>query len=366
MKVHRLLSAPVLGFLLFTSCAEQQEKTPAEDYYSVDDFTAAKKYDSHIHIESSKALLAQQAQKDNFRVLTINGDWGSMPVTEQQRLALMAVRKYPDNVAFASSFEAKNWKNDAWQAETIRHLGSSFDSGAVGVKVWKNIGMELKDGQGKFVMIDHPKFDTIFRFIKSRDKTLISHQGEPRNCWLPLDQMTVGSDRNYFAQNPQYHMFLHPEYPSYEDQINARDHMLDKNPDLKTVSVHLASLEWNVDEIAKRLDKYPHLAVDIAARIEHLQNTAVTDWQKIYDFFIKYQDRILYGTDLVESENSDSSIVNDIHEKWVNDWKFFVTADTLTNSDKKTYKGLRLPKTVVDKIYAGNIEKWIPDIVKKP
>jgi predicted TIM-barrel fold metal-dependent hydrolase len=141
--------------------------------------------------------------------------------------------------------------------------------------------------------------------------------------------------------------------------------MVAKHPNLRIVSVHLASLEWNVDEIAKRLDKFPHLSVDMAARIEHLQNAASTNWQKIHDFFIKYQDRIVYGTDIVESSDSDTSMNSDIHDRWIRDWKFLVTDENLSNSSNKTYKGLKLPRDVVDKIYARNAEKWIPGIVKK-
>lgn len=344
-------------------CDNDSKKTP--EFYSVDDFQSTKKYDTHIHIESDKNILLEQAKKDNFRLLTINGDWGPVSVQEQQALALKALASHPEQVAFASSFDVKQWNQNDWTAQVMNHLKASFEKGAAGVKVWKNIGMELKDKDGKFVMIDHPRFDTILDFIEKNNITLLSHQGEPKNCWLPLDQMTVKGDRNYFAENPQYHMFLHPEYPSYDDQINARDRMIAKHPNLKIVSVHLASLEWNVDEIAKRLDRFPNLAVDIAARIEHLQNTASTDWQKVHDFFIKYQDRILYGTDFLEGATSDSSMSSEVHRKWMNDWKFFVTDQTLTNSDSITYKGLHLPKNVVDKIYATNAETWIPGIVKR-
>lgn len=335
------------------------------EYYAASDFHSTKKYDNHIHIESDNKILLEQAKKDNFRLLNINGDWGPVNVDEQERYALKAIKEYPDLVAYASSFDVKNWNDTEWTKQTLQRLEKSFSNGAVGVKVWKNIGMELKDAQGKFIMIDHPRFDTILDFIEKNNITLLSHQGEPRNCWLPLDQMTVQGDRNYFSEHPQYHMYLHPEYPSYEDQINARDRMLEKHPNLRIVSVHLASLEWDVNEIAKRLDRFPNLAVDIAARIEHLQNTATTDWQKIHDFFIKYQDRIIYGTDFLESENSTQAMAKEVHDKWINDWKFFVTNEALTNSDKMKYKGLKLPKSVVDKIYAKNIEKWIP-AVKKP
>ena len=100
-------------------------------------------------------------------------------------------------------------------------------------------------------------------------------------------------------------MFLHPEYPSYEDQINARDHLLELHPDLKFIGCHLGSLEWNVDELAKRLDKFPDLAVDMSARICHLQYQSAKDREKVRDFCIKYQDRLLYGTDLSDNDGND-------------------------------------------------------------
>jgi hypothetical protein len=63
-------------------------------------------------------------------------------------------------------------------------------------------------------MIDDPRLDTVLNFIAQTGITLLSHQGEPKNCWLPIDQMTVEGDKRYFKENPKYRMYLHPEYPS--------------------------------------------------------------------------------------------------------------------------------------------------------
>ena len=74
---------------------------------------------------------------------------------------------------------------------------------------------------------------------------------------------------------------------------------------MKFIGAHLGSLEWNVDELARRLDKFPNMAVDMAARITHLQFQSATNWQKVHDFMIKYQDRLLYATDDVIEQSSD-------------------------------------------------------------
>jgi predicted TIM-barrel fold metal-dependent hydrolase len=91
-----------------------------------------------------------------------------------------------------------------------------------------------------------------------------------------------------------------------------------------------------------------------------LQYQTVNNWKKVRNFFIKYQDRILYGTDIstVQSDNPDSAKAR-IHETWMNDWKYLSSEDSLQSSFiNSRFKGLHLPKKVLDKIYHTNAGKW--------
>jgi predicted TIM-barrel fold metal-dependent hydrolase len=214
-------------------------------------------------------------------------------------------------------------------------------------------------------MIDDPKFDPIFNYLEENNIPVCGHLGEPKNCWLPLDEMTVNNDRIYFEEHPQYHMYLHPEYPSYEEQIAARDRMLEKHPNLKFMGAHLSSLEWSVDELAAHFDRFPNATADLAERICHIQAQAQTDWDKVRDFFIKYQDRIIYGTDRGDYEGADvnpEKLKEKVREEWRSDWKFLTTDETISswkvNGD---FKGLKLPKEVVERIYYQNAEKMFPE-----
>ena len=334
-----------------------------DSFYSEADFTKVLKIDSHVHLNSEKTYFEDQAIKDNFRLITLNVDHSdSLSVMEQLKNALMAKQKFPENVFYGATFyfDTTGWDSKDWSQKIINQLERNIGGGAISVKVWKNIGMTERDKRGKFIMIDDAKLDPVIDYIAGKGLPVTGHLGEPKNCWLPLSEMTVNSDSSYFARNSQYHMFLHPEYPTYEDQINARDHMLEKHPNLIFIGAHLGSLEWNVDELAKRLDRFPNMAVDMSARICHLQYQSARDRDRIRNFCIKYQNRLLYGTDLADNGTGNGTgLMKRIHETWLDDWKYFTTKEEMT-SDKfrGKFTGLQLPKEVVDKIFSKNAIKW--------
>lgn len=338
-------------------------------HYTMGDFQSVPKTDAHVHINSDKGYFEDQAVKDNYRLITLNVDHSDSAAVEKQlNYALLSVKKFPGRVFYGATFyfDTAGWGTDRWSKRVINNLDRSLKAGAVTVKIWKNIGMTERDRNGKFIMVDDPGLDPVIDYLAGREMPVTGHLGEPRNCWLPLNEMTVSSDSSYFAENPQYHMFLHPEYPSYEAQIKARDHMLEKHPDLIFIGCHLGSLEWNVDSLALRLDRYPNMAVDMAARICHLQYQSAKDRDKVRNFCIKYQDRLLYGTDLSAGENSDEAgTVKYIHDTWLDDWKYFTTNDVMTSKlFKGSFEGLQLPKDVIDKIYYKNAVKWYKMEVK--
>jgi Amidohydrolase len=332
--------------------------------FTVDDFASVEKIDIHVHINSTDSALIDQAKADHFRLLTINVDYPDFPpLADQRRIAQAQVAKYPALVQYAATFSMNGWDDPNWQQRVIRELDGAFASGAVAVKVWKNIGMEYRDAHGRLVMIDDPKFDPIFEYIRERHKVLIGHEGEPHNCWLPIDEMTVNNDKEYFREHPQYHMFLHPELPSYNEQMAARDRMLDKNPQLKFMGAHLASLEWNVDKLAAFLDRYPNTVVDMAARMGQVQYQSNREREKVRRFFIRYQDRLLYGTDTSQDASADSKeLRRDAHANWLRDWQYLATNITFSVPELDApVRGLGLPKNVILKIYAANAERWYGD-----
>ena len=336
---------------------------PAGHYYTADDFARIEKIDAHMHLHGPADRLMAQAVADHFRILTIDVDYPDYPpIREQLRDALSLRARYPGRVAFATTFSTDGFGSPRWSAAVLRDIDADVEHGAVGVKIWKNIGMMLRDAAGHYVMPDDPRLEPIIAHLEHRHIVLLGHQAEPLNCWLPAVKMTVRSDRVYFREHPQYYMYRHPEMPSHDFILAARDRMLRAHPALPFDAVHLASLEWDVDQVADFLDRFPKARVDIAARIVHLEYQAVSDRQKVRRFLIHYQDRILYGSDEAYGpDDLDASAVAAIHEGWRADWSFLATAELMHSEDfDGAFIGLQLPREVVDKIYRRNALAMFP------
>jgi predicted TIM-barrel fold metal-dependent hydrolase len=360
------LFAPVAALSIVSSplaCLAQAAPGAPAASYTMADFARVAKIDAHVHLHGAADRFMAQATQDGFRVVTINVDYPDFPpIADQQRDAISLRQRYPGRVAFAATFSAADFSSPGWSDAAVRGIAAAVAQGAIGVKVWKNIGMDLRDADGHFVMLDDLRLKPIFDYLESKDIVLLGHQAEPLNCWLPFEQMTVLSDRTYFQEHPQYYMVRHPEVPSHEAQLGARDHVLEQHPALRFDSVHLASLEWDVDEVARFLDRFPGANVDLAARMVHLQHQAVNGREKVRRFLIRYQDRILYGTDIAHARGeADAAVATEAHDAWRDDWRFLNTADPLHSPDfPEVFTGLALPATVIDKIYRTNAQNLFP------
>jgi predicted TIM-barrel fold metal-dependent hydrolase len=355
-------SIPLLAVLQLWSWSAQAkgaDSAAAGPYYSLSDFQRVEKIDAHVHVHGPAVAFMAQAIQDNFRILTINVDYPDFPpIPEQQSAAVSLLRRYPGRVAFATTFSVQDFQSPGWAAATLQQLDGALKQGAVGVKIWKNIGMGLRDPDGRYVMPDDPRLEPLFAKLERASLVLLGHQAEPLNCWLPFEKMTVNSDREYFREHPQYYMYRHPEMPSHEVILAARDRMLKAHPALHFDAVHLASLEWDVGKVAHFLDRFPNAKVDLAARMVHLEFQATRNPAKVRQFLIRYQDRVLYGSDdNYGPADSNPAAVADVHAGWLSDWRFLATADPMQAPDfPQSFHGLQLPREVIDKLYRRNAQ----------
>jgi hypothetical protein len=322
--------------------------------------------DTHIHVWRDAPLLISALKTANCHGLSIvvSGASGDEPSDLEERLRSTAKvhRDSQGMVSWASAFDARGFESAEFTDRTIARLRQTFDDGAVGVKIWKNIGMAIKAKSGAFLLPDSPALLPVYEAIQQAGKTLIAHLAEPNGAWMPLDDKNP--EIGYYSKNPQWHMYGKANAPDKEAILAARDRMLGLFPRLRVVGCHLGSDEDDLDRLAKRLDTYPNFAVDTAARIRYF---ARGDRDQVREFLTRYQDRILYATDfaLRGDPDGDPAAARSLLAMHDRDWSFFASDDKMEYAGKPT-QGLGLPDEVLRKIFRDNARRWIPGVDARP
>jgi predicted TIM-barrel fold metal-dependent hydrolase len=314
--------------------------------------------DTHMHIHRDAPALLDALRASGWRGLDIVvcGASGDEPFDLEERLraTLKVQRESRGTLAWASTFDARGFESPGFAGRTIARLAQTFDDGAVGVKIWKNIGMSIKSKSGAYLLPDDPALLPVYDAIERADRTLIAHLAEPDGAWLPLDEKNP--EFSYYSKNPQWHMYGKPGAPVKGTILAARDRVLARSPKLRVVGCHLGSDEDDLSRLAKRLDAYPNFAVDTAARVRYF---ARGERDQVRDFLVRYQDRILYATDFSFRDGDPAAAVRSVQATHDRDWAFFSGDGAMDYAGRPT-RGLALPDGVLRKIFRENALRWLP------
>ena len=318
--------------------------------------------DTHTHVAKGDPGFYAMLDRLHMHILDIllvdDQEAYRKDLKTQRQDAEAVIEASHGHAALCTSFDPFQFNNADFAASAIRGLNEDLAKGAVAVKIWKNIGMELKDKNGRYVLADDLAFEPIYRDIEQHHRTLIAHQAEPDEAWQPPNPK--GLDYPYYKENPFWYMYNKPDAPKKQQILEARDHLLAENPKLRVVGAHLGSMEDDLDRLGQRLDRYPNFAVDTAARVVHL---VVMPSGRVRNFILKYQDRIVYGTDLgFAKDASAAEVIKEWEEQYANDWRYFATPDKFEYEGHQT-QGLGLPPAVLRKLYHANAVRWFPGII---
>lgn len=326
----------------------------------LEQFRALAPIDTHTHVFAADPDFIAMLKKLNLHTLDIlvvdDMETGRADLDNQRREAMAVVHASDGFVVLCTSFDPFSFQQPGYAQTVIHGLDQDFANGAIAVKIWKNVGMEIKDADGRYLMPDNQVFEPIFQDIAAHNKTLVAHVADPDSAWQPPNP--ASPDYEYYRGHPRSYMYGKPGVPNKAEILTARDHVLEKNPHLRVVGAHLGSMESNLSELGQHLDRYPNFAVDIAARMPYFEmNPRAT----MIAFITKYQDRLIYGTD-IGFRGGSSKTIADLESVYANDWRYFATSDSLAYKGKPV-QGLALPPAILRKIYHDNALKWFPGIL---
>lgn len=330
-------------------------------------FTEILKIDSHSHIFGDLPEVHAHLRAINARTINVcyHGAGDRLDMMHRETVGLR--QKHRDLYGFTSSFDLHRRDEPGYLQDVIAHLDRTFAQGAVAVKIWKEIGLEIKDRTGKFILPDDPRWDPIYAHLARIGKPLHAHIAEPIDAWRPLDP--TSAHYHYYSRNPQWHLHGRPEFPGHEALLNARDNIMRKHPTLVVLGAHLGSMEHDLDAIAARLEEFPSFHIEVAARTRDL---ARHPSDKVRALFLKYPDRILYGIDTTwmpadgqGTPQMREAFLNRLKLQYQADYNYYAGRGEIDYNGRKT-QALNLPRSVLEKFYHGNalrllqLADWTP------
>ncbi len=192
---------------------------------------------------------------------------------------------------FSLPFSIIQQSEERFIESALRKINSLKDqSNVVGIKIWKDVGMEIREPNGRPLTIDSPILDPIFSALAETRLVCIVHTGDPLIAWTE-----EGRNHQYYRQNPRFYMFERSEFPRLDELIERFERVIKRWREISFVAAHFASLDHAPLSLERMMRQNSNLFVDSAGRHSfHLRNSGET-FISLLDAF---PNRIIYGTDL--------------------------------------------------------------------
>ncbi len=228
-----------------------------------------------------------------------------------------------------------------WAAQTLR---AQVRRGAEGLKIWKSLGLSVRDHRGDRVPVDDQRLDAIWSTAAELDIPVLIHVADPVAFFTPLDARNERWEELH--AHPDWH-FPNPPYPSFRAIIDQFEHLVARHPQTTFIGAHVGCHAENLGWVAKMLDRYTNFYIDFSARISELGRQPYTARR----FFLKYAGRILFGTDA-----GPSLATYRIYYRFLetDDEYFNYGPGQTPRQGRWRIYGLHLPDDVLVKIYQQN------------
>jgi len=283
----------------------------------------------------------------NVRVLT-NLSGGSDPGAIRQKVDYIRSSKYPDRFRVFANVDWNNADAPGWAERAVANLEQAVANGAIGLKVYKNLGMRTRKSDGTRLKVDDPALEPVWDACARLNIPVLIHVAEPQEFFSPLDyenerwlELSLFRDRRHYM----------PGEPTFEELMGERDRMFLANPKTRFINAHFGWYGNDLARAGKLLDQAPNVVMDLSAVLYEFGRQP----RASREFFLKYQDRVLFGKDSYEPS------------EFPYYWRVFETADEYFDYYRpyhaywKLY-GMALPDVVLRKIYYENALRVAPGL----
>lgn len=229
------------------------------------------------------------------------------------------------------------------------HLHDAYEKGARGIKMWKVISLNQKDKSGHYIRTDDERLSIVYDTAASLNIPVLMHIADPVAFFEEVDQFNERYEE--LMNNPDW-SFGKAGQLTFNELMVMQDETIRKHPNTTFIIAHFGSYAENLEHVAARLDKFPNMFIDIAARIAELGRVPYSARK----FFLEYQDRILFGTDCSPLDLNQHCIYYRFLETF-DEYFSYQPLDEQPGQGRWRIYGIGLPDNVLEKIYNGNAKK---------
>ena len=257
----------------------------------------------------------------------------------------------PGRIGLFVNVDFDNPDNKDHVETQVNVIREAVAKGAIGLKVYKGLGLTNKDSKGNRVRVDDERLGPIWEVCGELSIPVLIHSADPFQFWLPKDNQ----NERWFElkEKPKRYYGDSDFIPPFEEIINEQHTIFGRHKNTTFINAHFGWMGNDLKRLGDHLDKYPNVHTEFGAVIAELGRQPKTARQ----FFIDYQDRIMFGKDKYDKEEfytyfrvleSDDEYFNYFRKRHAF-WKMY---------------GLNLPDEVLKKVYYKNALRLFPQIDK--
>lgn len=294
--------------------------------------------------EDAAAVVAEMDAMNMAVLVNLSGGRG-----ETLRRAVETMEgRYPNRFVIFANLDFRGISEPGWSERTTAQFEADVAAGARGLKIFKNLGMTVRNADGSRVSVDDPRLDPIWAKAGELGVPVLIHSADPAQFWQPHD---ANNERWYELVERPGRKRDPAVHGTWEEIIDEQHNVFRKHPGTTFINAHLGWFANDLDRLGELMDEFPNMYGEIGAVIAELgrQPRFAREWMT------QYQDRLLFGKDSWSPDEYDTYFR--VLESDDDYFPYFRRRHAFWSM-----YGLELPDTVLRKLYYENAVRIIPGL----
>jgi predicted TIM-barrel fold metal-dependent hydrolase len=299
-------------------------------------------------IPDVNALLAMMDERDVTHIVNLDGRWDDELEANLDRYD----RAHPQRFSTFCHLDWSAFLEPRPTAALIRSLEASRRAGAKGLKVWKDVGLHVRDQRGRLVMPDDRRLLPVWEAAGELGLPLCIHVADPVAFFEPLDRHNERLDE--LGQMPEWWFGDRDRYPTFMRLMDSLEHLVAATPGTRFMGAHVGCYAEDLGWVDRMLNTYPNFAVDIGGRLGEIGRQPRRFRQLVLD----HPKQVIFGTDCFPAD-SDTYALHYRFLETADEYFPYWVWDDVAPQGRWHVSGAALPVSALRKLYAGNARSFL-------